>query len=771
MRRVFKIAKAELFTLFYSPIAWMILIVFTFQTGMAFAEHLQEILRAQRIGFGNSFVTANIFSGQLGLLVTVQNYLYLYMPLLTMGLMSRELSSGSIKLLYSSPVTSSQIIRGKFLAMMLYSLLLMGVLLIYTLIGVCTVDHFDLPSVCSGLLSIYLLMCAYSAIGLFMSSLTSYQVVAALGTLVLLASLSYMNRVWQDISFVRDITYWLSISGRCNEMIMGLICSEDVLYFIIVVCMFLTLSVLKLQANRTHASFSSVWGKYSLVVLSAMALGYATSRPVLMAYYDTTETKRNTLTPNSQAIMAKLDGGMTITTYVNLLDREYYIGMPDQVNEDKQRLKQYIRFKPEIKLKYVYYYDEPSNNPRLKFLYKNMSLAEQAKKEADIKDLDFDLFLSPEEIKKEQVKKKINLTDEGNTFVRLVERENGQKAFLRIYDDMMKFPDEAEISAVFKRMVMKLPRIGFLEGQGERKIEGDRIRDYTLFSSVKTFRYALTNQGCDVETLDLSGDKQIPKEVDIIVISDMQQLMDSVVKKKLDAYIANGGNLAITLKPGSEIMESFIAQFGVKTIPGQLVQPKQDVAANVVICRPTEASKKIAPMFTDMIQRHLYVGMVKSAGLVMAENKGFKAVPVLQTDTMKTWNELQTIDYVNDSATVDVASGEKVDSFVTALALSRKVGNKEQRIMIIGDADCISNGGMRPPIRIYGASNFSLIPGMFHWLSYATVPVDVSRPVGSDNEIFLTKESLKVVRYGLMGVIPGILLIGSTILLIRRRRK
>lgn len=400
-----------------------------------------------------------------------------------------------------------------------------------------------------------------------------------------------------------------------------------------------------------------------------------------------------------------------------------------------------------------------------------MSLAEQARKEADIKDLDFDLFLSPEEIKKEQVKKKINLTDEGNTFVRLVERENGQKAFLRIYDDMMKFPDEAEISAVFKRMVMKLPRIGFLEGQGERKIEGDRIRDYTLFSSVKTFRYALTNQGCDVETLDLSGDKQIPKEVDIIVISDMQQLMDSVVKKKLDAYIANGGNLAITLKPGSEIMESFIAQFGVKTIPGQLVQPKQDVAANVVICRPTEASKNIAPMFTDMIQRHLYVGMVKSAGLVMAENKGFKAVPVLQTDTMKTWNELQTIDYVNDSATVDVASGEKVDSFVTALALSRKVGNKEQRIMIIGDADCISNGGMRPPIRIYGASNFSLIPGMFHWLSYATVPVDVSRPVGSDNEIFLTKESLKMVRYGLMGVIPGILLIGSTILLIRRRRK
>ena len=96
MRRILKIAKAELFTLFYSPIAWMILIVFAFQTGMTFAELLQGVVRAQESGFGNSFITASIFGGQFGLLNKVQEYLYLYMPLLTMGLMSRELSSGSI---------------------------------------------------------------------------------------------------------------------------------------------------------------------------------------------------------------------------------------------------------------------------------------------------------------------------------------------------------------------------------------------------------------------------------------------------------------------------------------------------------------------------------------------------------------------------------------------------------------------------------------------------------------------------------------------------
>lgn len=774
MRRVYKIAKAELFTLFYSPIAWLILVIFSFQTGMAFHEKLQGMLRAQESGFPNSFITAGIFSGQFGLFASVQNYLYLYMPLLTMGLMSREFSSGSIKLLYSSPVTSAQIIWGKFMAMMAYGALLMGVLLIYTMIGLVTVDHFDLPAVLSGLLSLYLLLCAYSAIGLFMSSLTSYQVVAALGTLVLLAALSYMNQVWQDIDFVRDITYWLSISGRCNEMISGLICSEDVLYFLIVICMFLFLSILKLQANRTHTSFSVTWGKYVGVVVCAMLLGYLTSRPIFMAYYDATDTKFNTLTPNSQQVMNKLDGGLTITTYVNLLDREYYNGIPSQVNTDKERLKQYIRFKPETKMEYVYYYDKPSNNPWLNNRYPKMSLAEQAKAVAELRELDLKMFMPPQELKKT-----IDLTDEGNTFVRLVQRENGQKAFLRIYDDMMKFPSEAEITAMFKRMVMKLPKVGFLQGHGERTITGDRIRDYTLFSSVKTFRYALTNQGCDVESLDISGDKQIPKEVDLIVISDMKQELLPEEKVKLDAYIANGGNLLVTLKPGSSIMESFIEQFGVKTIPGQLVQPKLDLPGNLVLSKVTEqgiAQGSLA--FETMDKRRQLVAMTNASGLYQAEDKGYTVTPILQTtdtmryvDTTVTWNETETIDFVNDSAIVHPQAGEKLGTYNTAVAVSRKVGKKEQRIMIVGDADCISNGGLSPQTRRYPVANFSMIPGMFHWLSYGTVPVDVSRPRSKDNDISLTKGSLYAMKVSLMWVLPGILLVVSSILLIRRKRK
>ncbi len=50
-----------------------------------------------------------------------------------------------------------------------------------------------------------------------MSSLTSYQVVAAVGTLAVLSLLTYVQGWWQDIEFVRDLTYWLAMPGRSRE--------------------------------------------------------------------------------------------------------------------------------------------------------------------------------------------------------------------------------------------------------------------------------------------------------------------------------------------------------------------------------------------------------------------------------------------------------------------------------------------------------------------------------------------------------------------------
>ena len=181
MKIIYKIAKAELQSLFFSPIAWLILILYTFQTGMDFAGLVDGVMKGREMGYGVTNGTSRFFGGWDGVLTVVQGYLYLYIPLLTMNLMSRELGSGSIKLLYSSPVTNVQIILGKYLSMLIYALVLVGILVLYVIIGAIIIKNFDYPQVLTGLLGIYFLICAYAAIGLLMSSLTSYQVVAAVG--------------------------------------------------------------------------------------------------------------------------------------------------------------------------------------------------------------------------------------------------------------------------------------------------------------------------------------------------------------------------------------------------------------------------------------------------------------------------------------------------------------------------------------------------------------------------------------------------------------
>ena len=183
MKTIYKIAKNELSMLFCSPIAWLILVIFIFQVGMEYADVLTSDLRAKATGYSLMDETASVFSGIWGLYSRVQGYLYLYIPLLTMGIMSREFSTGSIKLLFSSPITNKQIVLGKFYALMVYALFLIGGLVLTVLFSCIIIKSIDFPLVLSGLLGLYLLTCAYIAIGLFMSSLTSYQIVAAVGTL------------------------------------------------------------------------------------------------------------------------------------------------------------------------------------------------------------------------------------------------------------------------------------------------------------------------------------------------------------------------------------------------------------------------------------------------------------------------------------------------------------------------------------------------------------------------------------------------------------
>lgn len=766
MKTIYKIAKAELQSLFYSPVAWVILIVFTIMTALNFTDTVGGLLRTQDQGYNLFRATSGTFASWNSLFATVQGYLYLFIPLLTMGLMSREYSSGSIKLLYSSPITNSQIILGKFLSMMIYGLALIGILSTYVIFAGITYIHFDLPQVLTGLLGLYLLLCAYAAIGLFMSTITSYQVVAFAGTLGVLALLNYIGRVGQDIEFVRDITFWLSIQGRCSEFISGMICSEDLLYFLIIIVLFISFSIMKLQSERRKSSGWSVAGKYIGVFCIAMLAGYLSSRPKLMSYYDSTATKYLTLTPNSQDIIAQAKGGMTITSYTNLLDPYFWIGMPQQVNEDLKRFKQYRRFKPEIKFKYVYYWDK-AKNPNIELSWPNLSDEERAKKQAFSYNLELKMFMTPD-----QIKEKIDLSEESNRFVRLVERQSGERTFLRVFDDMQVFPGETEISAAFKRLVMKLPKVGFLTGHGERDCNREGDREYIRIAQDKPFRYSMINQGFDIEEINLS--RPVPEDITIMVIAEMKQHMADTEMANLKQYIDRGGNLLIAGEPRrQEFMNPVVALFGVEFLPGRIAKQSEEFQPDLLFATPTEEAGKINHVFRSMWRARPRACLVMpgTTGLRVVEDKGYTVTQMFITDTLGgCWNELQTIDFIDETPVMDIALDEKEEQFCTVMALSRPFGDREQRILVLGDADCISNSELSISRKDIPARNYSLVHGGFYWLSNDEVPINVERPYQKDIKIkYLNGQSFVPWKIVFLAGIPALMLLTILLIWIRRR--
>jgi ABC-2 type transport system permease protein len=761
MKTTYKIAKTELQVLFYSPVAWLILVIFTFQTGMIFAGNFDTWIRLGVMKIPLNSATISTFAGWSGVFVKVQSYLYLYVPLLTMGIMSRELGSGSIKLLYSSPITNTQIILGKYLSLMIFGLAVIGVLALYGIFAMFTINFADIPFILTGLLGLYLLFCAYAAVGLFMSSLTTYNVVAALGTLCIFALLAFVKGVGQDIAFVRDITYWLAMTGRSDTFIAGMITSEDVLYFFIVVCLFLGFTIIKLQAGRQKSARMVIFGKYAAIFSTAMLLGYFSAKPSLKAYYDATRTKENTLTRSSQEVMAKLTGGLKIHTYTNMLDPTAYTALPASYKSDVDNFKKYTRFKPEIELDYTYYYHH-AKNPNLERMYPKLNDKQRLDTMRKLNGFKFDI------VPYSAISKEVNLAPENFRFVRVLERENGQKTFLRIYNDMMRLPSEAEITAAIKRMVMKLPVVGFLKGHGERESNGEQDRGYNMIAQEKTFRYALINQGFDFTDVTLA--QPIPDSIRILVVAEPKQPLTAPEQANLDQYIARGGNLVIAGEPGRQAqMNAITAQLGVQFLPGRLVKPNPKFQSDLLILKPTKEAKAFSYYLEKMEPRQEVITMPSTTGLAYTKDKGFDVIPLFRTDSSGSWNELETTNFIDDSVRLNPAVGETEQSYPTVLALSRKVNGRQQKILVTGDADWISNGELGMNRNEVYAANFSLMAGSFFWLSDGEVPIDMRRDSPPDRSLSIGEKGWAFFGVFFKWGLPALLVALSLVIWIRRR--
>ena len=780
MKTIYNIAKNELRQLFFSPIAWILLVIFFVQCGAAFSSVISMLLRLKALGLGLSAVTNQIFMDSYeGVYPSIQGYLFIYIPLITMGIMSREKTAGTEKLLLSSPVSEIKIVLGKFLSMVFYGAIMLSALLIQALFCCVVVKDIDAGPVFSGLLGIYLLLLAYSAIGIFMSSLTRYQIIAAVGTIAALFGLNYMTSVGQGIPVLRDIMYWLGISGRASTFIQGMICSEDVIYFVAVTAFFLALTIIKMMSESERCTKSAITLSYVGSFLVLCTVAFFSARPALKAYLDTTYTKSCTLTEESQKVMAELEGPMTITTYVNLLGNSLYDGLPRNYTRDTDRFGHYLRFKPEIKMKYVYYWHPSESNPINSKAFQGLTDAEKAAKMAEINKVNIKRFLTPEQIV--DLEEKLDLPTEDYRFIRVIEGgPYGRTARLRMYEDQEKHPGEMEITAAMKTLYADLPKVGVVYGHGERDVFNIGDKGYFMFASSYVFRHALVNQGFDVDVISIT-ENDIPEDINILLIADPQETYTAEELQRLSDYIAKGGNVMIAGKPfAREKLNPIMDMIGVSFEEGILVQQSKDYAQNLIIGDIAYESLKVSEGFISAIaKRNKIVGENAMAiDASMAAEKGFEVINLITTDSLsndkrRVWSELQVTDFENDKAEFNPEKGEKeLKNAPVAVALTRKVADKEQRVIVLGNADMIANVELMKSRSGVPASNYTLITESFRYLSQDEFPIYAPRPAGPDTDLLYLKRSARIwVKWLFNLVIPGLIALFGIFLLIRRKSR
>jgi ABC-2 type transport system permease protein len=253
--RVWPIYKKELRLYFSTPLAWAILFTFMLVMGFFFSLYFRiytqmSIQMAMNPGMGRDLtVLENVIRPLFSGLFSVILFLSL-MPAITMRLFSEEFKNGTLELLLTYPVSDTAIVIGKFLG----GLSLYLAMLVSTLAFPAILWYFaplEWGALASAYLGLLIMGAAFLAVGMFISSLTENQIIAALGTFTLLIILWAIGWGADAVTGpTGDILRHLSVSEHLDNFMKGVIESRDVVYFLNLTVVFLVLSLLSLQRRR-----------------------------------------------------------------------------------------------------------------------------------------------------------------------------------------------------------------------------------------------------------------------------------------------------------------------------------------------------------------------------------------------------------------------------------------------------------------------------------------------------------------------------------------
>ncbi|HUZ46273.1 MAG TPA: ABC transporter permease subunit [Terriglobia bacterium] len=255
MRNILAIAGKELRSYFHSPIAYLVMAVYSVLCGFFFysftATYVVQSLRMQAMGgMGappmtlNDYVIRPLFEGVLSVV------LLLLIPLITMRLYAEEKRSGTIELLLTSPLTDLEIILGKFL----------GALLLYAAMVVITFGYVsalfiygnpDAKPLLAQALGLFLFGSALLALGMWISTFTKNQIIAAVVSFAVFLLFYVFDWVTAYSSgTLGKVFSYLAFTTHFDTFAKGVIDLRDLVYYLSVIVLGIFLTARSVEALK-----------------------------------------------------------------------------------------------------------------------------------------------------------------------------------------------------------------------------------------------------------------------------------------------------------------------------------------------------------------------------------------------------------------------------------------------------------------------------------------------------------------------------------------
>lgn len=249
MKHVTAIAGREMRSLFASPVAYAVLVLFAVLGGFFFLsgvlQFVEFVSQLQMLQMNDRLSQLNLNDHVVAPFYQVMSIVLLILiPAVTMGLFASEKTNGTEELLLTSPLTIGELVLGKYLAAAGFVLLLVAMLGLFPGMLFLFGDP-EIGRTAAGLLGLLLLGWAYAAIGAFASSVTRSQLIAfflALALLLVLLLIGFVAERGLGTGLGVDLLRYLSTAEHFESIVMGLVDTKDLAYFAVMVAIFLVLA-------------------------------------------------------------------------------------------------------------------------------------------------------------------------------------------------------------------------------------------------------------------------------------------------------------------------------------------------------------------------------------------------------------------------------------------------------------------------------------------------------------------------------------------------